>query len=173
VELLAGRPDLAEAELRPDFDTLQAIGERYALSSTAALLGISVYLQDRLDEALELARVSEEATAEDDIESQALFRRLRARVLARRGEVDAGERLAREAVALAGGTDAPILQAHSLMDLAEVLIEGNDPNRAVELVRGARERFDRKGDVVSAGRARGTLERLGAGAGAAVPPGRP
>ena len=54
VELLAGRPDRAEAELRADYEVLSAIGERYTLSTIAGLLADAVLRQGRVDEAIAL-----------------------------------------------------------------------------------------------------------------------
>ena len=60
---------------------------------------------------------------------------MRAEALARRGEHDDAQRLAREAVALAEPTDALADKADALMALAAVLRAGGDED-------GARERRD-------------------------------
>ncbi len=66
--------------------------------------------------------MSEQSASADDRVSQILWRRVRAKVLARRGEFAAAERLARDAVQVAGSTDYLDFRADALMDLAEVLI---------------------------------------------------
>jgi class 3 adenylate cyclase/tetratricopeptide (TPR) repeat protein len=159
-ELLAQRPDLAERELRGDLETLRATGERYVLPTTSALLGTAVLLQGRLEEAAALGRLSEETAADDDIESQVLWRRVRARVFARSGQEREAVDLARDAVALADRTDSPILQANSRLDLAEVLDAAGNEGEALARVEEALARYRVKGDLVSEERARLARERI-------------
>jgi hypothetical protein len=79
-------------------------------------------------------------------------------VLARRGELEEGERLVREAVALAEETDMLNTHADALIDLAEVLaLAGQDAR--VELDR-ALALYERKGNLVVAERARSRLAEL-------------
>ena len=61
---------------------------------------------------------------------QMLWRQARGKVLARRGELEEGERLAREAVALAEETDMLNAHADALLDLAEVLALAGQDARA-------------------------------------------
>jgi class 3 adenylate cyclase/tetratricopeptide (TPR) repeat protein len=161
VELLARDPAAAERELRRDFEALEEMGERYFLSTAAGELARAVYAQGRYAEAEELTQLAEELSADDDLTSQALWRSVRAKALARRGlEVEA-EQLARKAVALLEGTDALILQADALEDLAEVLeLAGGDGAR--ECLNEALNRFERKEDVVSVVRVRASLRDLDA-----------
>jgi tetratricopeptide (TPR) repeat protein len=160
VELLAGRPDAAEAELRADYDVLVAIGERYTLSTVAGLLADAVLRQGRLDEALDLATVSEEAAAEDDVESQNLWRRVRARALAAQGRLDDATRLADEAMGLAEATDAPLLKGETLVDMAVVRAASGEISRAIELGAKALALFEAKGDDSDAAATRALLDRL-------------
>ena len=77
------------------------------------------------------------------------------RVLARRGELGEGERLAREAVALGAETD--MLNAHgdALLDLAEVLaLAGQDARAELDQ---ALALYERKGNLVMAERTRSRL----------------
>ena len=81
-----------------------------------------------------------------------LWRQARGKALARRGDLEEGERLAREAVALAGETEMLNAQADALIDLAEVLaLAGRDAtpdlDRALAL-------YERKGNLVMAERTR-------------------
>jgi class 3 adenylate cyclase/tetratricopeptide (TPR) repeat protein len=159
VELLARDPAAAEHELRRDYDELSEMGERYFLSTAAGELARAVYAQGRYAEAEELTRVAEELSADDDVTSQALWRSIRAKTLARRGLGAEAEELAREAVALLEGTDALILQADALEDLAEVLaLVGSAGAR--DALTAALGRLERKDDVVSVGRVRESLEAL-------------
>jgi class 3 adenylate cyclase/tetratricopeptide (TPR) repeat protein len=161
VELLAGDPAAAERELRRDFDELSEMGERYFLSTAAGELAGAVYAQGRYAEAEELTRVAEELSAEDDLTSQALWRSVRAKTLARRGLDEDAEELAREAVALLEDTDALILQADALEDLAEVLALVRS-NGARGCLGEALGRLERKDDVVSVERVRASLQALDA-----------
>jgi tetratricopeptide (TPR) repeat protein len=160
VELLAGDPAAAERELRRDFDELSAMGERYFLSTAAGELARAVYAQGRYAEAEELTRIAEELSADDDVTSQALWRSVRAKALARRQEGDA-HKLAREAVELLKDTDALTAQADALEDLAEVLVLLGEPG-ARGCLSEALACLERKGDVVSARRVHASLRVLGA-----------
>ena len=161
VELLAGDPAAAERELRRDFDELSEMGERYFRSTAAGELARALYAQGRYAEAEELTRVAEELSADDDLTSQALWRSVRGKTLARQGVEGGAEELAREAVELLEGTDALILQADALEDLAEVLaLAGSDGAR--ECLAEALGRLERKDDVVSVERVRASLRALDA-----------
>jgi class 3 adenylate cyclase/tetratricopeptide (TPR) repeat protein len=159
VEMLAEDPDAAERQLRRDYEALEAIGERYYLPGVAGLLAHALNLRGNHDEALEFSRISQQ-WGEEDAEDQALWRRARAKVLARRGELDEAEATIREAVKLVEQTDSPVLQANTLLDLAEVLrIAGNTEDVVVH-VQEARRLFEQKGNVVSAKRALTVLDEL-------------
>jgi tetratricopeptide (TPR) repeat protein len=162
VEMLAEDFVAAERELRRDFDALTGMGEKYFLANVAPLLAQAVYLQGRYEEAEELSRIGEGAATEDDIEAQALWRRAQAKVLARRGQFEEAERLAREAMGLIEDTDGLDLQANTLMDLAEVLQLASRPDAAVPIVREALRLHEEKGNEVSASRALRVLDLLGA-----------
>jgi predicted ATPase len=160
VELLAGEPAAAERELRSGYGTLKEIGEMAWLSTVVAILAEAVYAQGRYDEAEALTRESEELAGSEDSLSQVLWRSVRAKVLARRGEAAEAERLAREAAALAETTDFLHLRWHAQMTLATVL---HLAGRAVEAASVAEEAIrlaDEKGNAVAAEQARNLLEGL-------------
>jgi tetratricopeptide (TPR) repeat protein len=159
VELLAGDPAAAERELRGDYDVLKEMGERYFLSTTAALLAQAVYTQGRYDEALALSEESEHATAPDDIESQVLWRCVRGKVLARRGEFAHGESLVREALDLIMRTEEPDVQGHVCRDLAQVLQLAGRSGEAREQLEEALRLHELKGNATAAAKVRGRLER--------------
>jgi predicted ATPase/class 3 adenylate cyclase len=160
VEMLAGDPAAAERDLRRDFDTLTEMGEAYLLSTIAGELARAVYAQGRVEEADELSRIAEQFSAADDVTSQALWRSVRGKALALRGESDTALELAREAVALLGATDALVRQADALVDEAEVLGLLGRGAAARERLHEAIHLFERKGNVVAAERTRSTLELL-------------
>jgi predicted ATPase/class 3 adenylate cyclase len=159
VEMLAGEHEAAERELRRDYEALEQMGEKYFLSTVAGLLAHSLYLADKLDESDGFSRVSEQ-TAGDDVESQSLWRRARAKVLARLGHHEEAESLAREARTLIEQVDSPPTRANSLLDLADVLILGGKSTEAIPLIEEAVLLHERKGNVVTAARGRAMLERL-------------
>ncbi|HEY7660141.1 MAG TPA: adenylate/guanylate cyclase domain-containing protein [Actinomycetota bacterium] len=160
VEMLADDPAAAEAELRGDLEVLRSMGERDYLPTIAALLAEAVLEQGRDDEADTLTRESETSAAADDVFSQTLWRSVRAKVLARRGELDEATALATEAVRLIDETDDPDSQGNARMDLAEVVALAGRAEEAQEVVRRAASSFEAKGNVVSAERARERLAAL-------------
>jgi class 3 adenylate cyclase/tetratricopeptide (TPR) repeat protein len=162
VEVLAGDAAAAERHLRRDSEALSEMGETYLLSTIAAELARAVVLQGRDAEAEALTVTAEELAAEDDIASQALWRSVRARVLARRGDLPAARRMATEAVELLRRTDAAVTLGDALVDLGEVLERCGDIAAAHHAFQEALLLFERKGNVVAAASARETLARTGA-----------
>ena len=157
IELLAGDPAAAEAALRRDYDTLDALGEKFLLSTLAGILARAIFEQDRFAEAEELTHRVESLAGDDDPDAQALWRGVRARILANRGETEAALLLAGEAVVFRTQSEAPALRAEALADLAEVQRQaGIDAWRSS--LAAALDEFDRKGDLVSAARLRGTYD---------------
>ena len=77
--------------------------------------------------------------------TQMLWRQVRAKVLARRGEHAEAERLAREAVAICEETDMLDAQGDAYADLAEVLLLGGKADEAAAALEQALERYERKG----------------------------
>jgi hypothetical protein len=144
VGMLAGDPAAAERELAAGYDALEEMGETQNFPDLAAKLADALYEQGQDDRALELSEVSERATAPDDLSAGVQWRGVRAKLLARRGDAETAEKLAREAVALADETDFPILRADALMVLAEVA--GEDRAPAIALYRA-------KGNIAAAERA--------------------
>jgi hypothetical protein len=87
-----------------------------------------------------------------------LWRQVRGQVLAQRGDLEEGERLAREAVALAEETDMLNAHADALSDLADVVsLAGRDPRAELEQ---ALELYERKGNLVMAERTRSSWRSL-------------
>jgi tetratricopeptide (TPR) repeat protein len=131
VELLAGDPAAAERELRRDYEALDRMGEKYLLSTIAGLLAHAVCRQGRYDEANTLCTITASVAAVDDPQSQALWRSVRAKVLAHRnGDRERAVALAREAVEILRGTDAILWQADALVDLAVTLTAVGDKSEA-------------------------------------------
>ena len=153
IEMLAGDPVAAEAELRRDYDALEEMGERNYISTVAARLAEAVYRQDRIEDADALAGVSREIAAEDDVLSQVVWRCVAGKVLARRGRIEDGEATCREAVRLIEVTDDLSTHADARVDLAEVLaLAGREPDAGRELERAV-ELYRSKGNAIAAERA--------------------
>jgi ATP/maltotriose-dependent transcriptional regulator MalT len=157
VEMLAGRPAHAEAALRPGYEALERMGERALLATTAALLAQAVYAQGRLGEADELCRVSETVAAPEDLTTQVVWRSVRAKIRARRGASTQAIRLAEEGVRLAEPTDLLVIQADAYLDLADVLAIAGQPGEAEAAAHRGLELYERKGNLISAVRARSWL----------------
>jgi class 3 adenylate cyclase/tetratricopeptide (TPR) repeat protein len=161
VALWQGNPAAAEAALRPPYEALKKIGEKSHFSAMVQYLAIAVYAQGRYEEAEQLIRECEEAARPNDVAAQIMLRATRAKLLARRGEFQAAERLASEAVAFAEESDFLLDRGDALMDLAEVLELAGAHEPAAAAVREAIGLFERKGNVVLADQGRARLAVLG------------
>ncbi|OAI54153.1 hypothetical protein AYO48_01320 [Gaiella sp. SCGC AG-212-M14] len=159
VELLAGDPVAAERKLRRGYSILEGLGERRVRATVASRLAKVVYLQGRYDEAEHLTKTSEQLAGTGDVASQIEWRSVRAKLVARRGELEHAERLAREALRLAEQTDDLGSQATVLVDLAEVLRSAGRTGDTIALLDRAGELFEEKGNVVAARAAREILSR--------------
>jgi tetratricopeptide (TPR) repeat protein len=160
IELMAGTPEKAEPDLTSAYATLEETGERNRLGTIAALLARVLYAQGRYEEAQRYTVLSEEASSEDDVASQVLWRGTRGKVLARTGDGTAGEELAGSAVALAGASDLLVFQADALTDRAEVMSILNRSAEAIGDFESAIALYEHKGARVSADAARRQLGSL-------------
>jgi class 3 adenylate cyclase/tetratricopeptide (TPR) repeat protein len=157
IGLLAADYRAAGIQLRAGLDALEEMGDRGYLSSVAAFLAQALYGQGRLDEADELARMAQANAAPDDLWSQVLSRGTRAKVCASHGMHEEAERHAREAVGLAAATDALDLHGNALVDLADTLVLAGRNDEAAASMADALRLYERKGNDVSAERARARL----------------
>ena len=161
VAMVAGGSAAAERKWRESCDIFMEMNERSLLSTRAAELAEkALYVQGKYDEADHFARLGRETGASDDIETQARWRAAQAKVLARRGELEAAERLALEAVELVEPTDHRELQGDVLMDMAEVFRLASRSEDAVSAARRAQEMYGAKGMIVSAREAETFIEEL-------------
>jgi ATP/maltotriose-dependent transcriptional regulator MalT len=160
VELLSDNTAAAVDELAAGYEALEAMGERGSRSTIAAFLARALVADGRYPEAQAYTEISEETGAVADVVTQAVWRCARARCRARDGQTAEGERLAREAVDLAAGTDFLDLQATTLLDLAEVLRLAGRAEDVAPLVQAARDRYERKGNVVLAERTTAVLAEV-------------
>ena len=160
VSLLRTDPGAAEQALRPDYEQLKRIGEKSHFCSIASVLAQAVYAQGRYGEADALVAEAADAARPNDVHTQIVWRSTRAKILARRGDLEAAESLAREAVGFAAGGDFLHSHAEALMDLAEVLELAGDHDEGAEAARAAAALWERKGNVLGAQQAQARLDGL-------------
>ena len=143
IELLAGDVDAALRELRTGGRMLEEIGDVHFPATIAAYLAAALAHGGRFTEAEEVAEFAESHAWEDDIVTQVMWRVASA-------QVQASEKLAREAVELAAPTDFLELQATAMLALARVLRAAGSPDAAGAAAE-AQAVYERKGNVVGAG----------------------
>ena len=160
VELLAGDPAAGVELGQEGCRLLDELGEKGFLSTAAGNLAQALYALDRLEEADACAGRAAELGASDDAITQMLWRQVRAKVLARRGEVEEAVRLARESVATGDETDMLVQQGDTYADLGEVLLLAGKPGEAAAALEQAVERYERKGNVVSTQRVQARLAEI-------------
>ena len=93
-------------------------------------------------------------TGRNDLATQALWRQVEAKLLARRGHAEEAERLIREAVAITDPTQNLELRANSLVGLGTVLELIGKPEDARAALERALDLYERKGNLVMSERMR-------------------
>jgi class 3 adenylate cyclase len=159
IELNCGDPARAAEVALEGVAELERLGERGWLSTVAGWAAEALYRLDRDEEAWELTETAEQAGAPDDVITQMLIRQVRAKILARRGELQQAEHLAHAAVELGRPTDALEHRAHSLRDLAIVLGAATKREEALAALAEAQALYEQRGHTVGVSR----VEELRAG----------
>jgi tetratricopeptide (TPR) repeat protein len=136
------------------------MGETYLRPTVAAYLAVALAGQGRFDEAERFAEIAEELATADDVVSQALWRSVRARVLAQDARFAEAVVLADEAVDLLAATDALVKHADALLVLAGVLALAGRIEEAEDAGAEALALYDQKGNEVAARAARKALAQL-------------
>ena len=162
IEMIAGNPAAAEAELEEGCDTLRAVGERGFLSSLLPALAEAKYALGRFDEAHRLTEEAEAVAAADDLDAQAVWRATRAKVLAQRGQFTTARQLVGEAEALIAPTDWAQGQAEVHMAKAEVSKLAGTPTEAAASLRTALRIYEDRRAVGLADQTRAALASLAA-----------
>jgi predicted ATPase/class 3 adenylate cyclase len=160
IELLAGNPVAAERSLRAGYRALEEMGDRMFLPTTAAFLARALLQQGRDEEAEHLTHLSARLAGRDDLLTQILWRGVRARLLARRGDMAEAEALARAAVALADTTDFVNHRADAFVDLSHVVEASGGGSEAFTAAAEALRLYETKGNVVAATATRLRLHEL-------------
>lgn len=160
VHVVSATPSDAERELRRAYETLSEAGEKGFLSTVAAYLAEVVLEQGGVKEATGLLDEASEACGGDDVTTQVIVLRVRAKLLTHEGEDEEAIRLAREAVARASATEYALLRADALRDLAVVLARIGRSVETADVLGEAIAAYQRKGYTVLADRARARLAEL-------------
>ncbi len=149
IEFLAGDWAAGERELMPACLELERMGDLGHLSSLAPQLVDALYAQERFDDAWEWSEKAFAAAIEDDLDAQVATKRVRAKLLARRGDVEGALRIAQAGIDLAVRSDYLDETARAWADLAEVYRLAGRPEEAAAAVDEAIRIHERKGDVAS------------------------
>ena len=149
LEFLADDLEQAERLMRRANDALLAQGDKGHRSTLVINLAEVLIELERYEEAATLIRESESLGASDDAVTQMIVRSLRARLLARQGDFEQAELLARGAVERARSTGAPDFLGHRLMDLGDVLLFRSDAQEEAKLTfERALNEFEKRGSPV-------------------------
>jgi tetratricopeptide (TPR) repeat protein len=154
IELQAGDPAAAVADLIHARDELERLGERAYRSTCTALLADALYADGRTSDAEQMADAAEAESAAEDAVNFAITDGVRARAAADRGEIATAERLAESAVGFAFRMDMPKPQADALCARAYVLLASGRRVEAAEVLDQAIATYERKGELAAARRAR-------------------
>ena len=156
--LLQATPDEAERVLRQGIRILESIGDAGMMPTAAALLADAVLEQGRTAEALQWLDRTIELSTEDDVASQVLWRRLRARIDLSRGALDHAWELGTESVERADRTDWLNLRGDAHLGFAHVLSARGDSRAAAREGQVALDAYERKGNRIGAGAAHRFVE---------------
>ena len=159
-ELLAGDTPAAIEIGEEGCELLEELGQTALLSTAVGWLAQALYAAGSLDEADACAGRAEELGASDDEMTKMLWRQVRAKVLARRGDATEAERLAHEAVAISAETEMLEAQADAYADLGVVLSHTAESDEAAAALEEALVRYERKENLVMAERMRARLAEL-------------
>jgi predicted ATPase len=157
VELLAGDASAAERVLRPACEALEHMGDWGHFAFLAPKLADALFILGEDEETLRLTELVERKATPGVADEDIGWRRVRAKLLARRGDLNEAERLAREATERAALTDLLDDHAQALADLAAVLRLGDRPGEAATALEEALHLHEQKGNVVAAARLRAAL----------------
>jgi predicted ATPase/DNA-binding SARP family transcriptional activator len=157
IELMAGDAVAAERELRPAYDSLRGMRETGYLVVVGYFLASSLYEQGRYDEAQQVVEEIWRPSSDDPDKVSLLL--VAAKVQARRGNVDAAERLIGEA-RRDHATTHPMWVGEALLAEGEILELGGKLEKASTVFEAALALYEGIRAVPLAERARTALERL-------------
>ncbi len=152
MELLAGDAPAAERELRAAIDLATEMGAGRYVALYRTRIAHVLLAQGRDED----ARVELEQAREVSADAAA-WKSARARIHARRGELEEAVALAREAERATADSDDITAQAEILVDLAEVLGASADADGAAQALAEAVRLHEEKGNVLNAQQCRELL----------------
>jgi class 3 adenylate cyclase len=161
---MAGDPAAAERHLRWGIRVLERQRESGLRSNLIADLAHVLHELGQDEEALRQARVSRGLAARDDVYAQVRWRGAAAKALAALGRLEEAERLAGEAVTIAGPTDVLAMRGDALLDLATVALAAGRGGGAAAAAQAAIELYRAKGSLPGLARARATAAAAAAAA---------
>jgi class 3 adenylate cyclase/tetratricopeptide (TPR) repeat protein len=159
VELMAGEAAVAERALRAGREELTSIAGAGQLPAVIILLARALIMQGRDEEAMQQIKECERLAPRIYLDAQIKWRAIRALLLARRGDIEAAERLAAEAVELTADWEQEDSTAEVEADLAHVLRLAGKDDEARHAAERALARYRRKGNLVGARRVEAFLGR--------------
>ena len=154
LELNAGAPERAYELFSEGHAGLAQYSETGYLSTMVGYRAQAALELGRLDEALELADEARRLAQRDDFEPHARAGMVRARALARRGDLAAADDLIREAAATVEATDYLILHLDLAFARAEIERSAGRTDGERQALERAAEVAEAKGNRVAAERAR-------------------
>ena len=160
MEILAGDPAAAERIIRPAAEGLLQIGDYGHYATFGPLHADALVLLDRDEEATEIIDLVAEKAIDDDLDAQIAWRRVRAKLLARRNDYTGAEQIAREGVERAKRTDFIDARARAHEALADVLTAAGRPEEALAEIHQAEDLYEQKGNIVGATNARARYSDL-------------
>jgi tetratricopeptide (TPR) repeat protein len=161
IEFLAGDPQAAVAAGEESCRMREELGRWAELSTTAGGLALVYAELGRLDDAERWAARAEELGAPEDAVTHMLWRQARARVLARRGELEEAEWLVRGAIEIGERTEDLNSRRRRARISARFLALAGRREEAAEAVEEALARFEAKENVVRSQQMRTRLAELG------------
>jgi len=160
VERLAGNHPEAEEYARRGCRLYEEMHSMSGLGLAGGMLAETLYAQGRYEDAAHWSEVAERSVPDVTGIQMGRWRHVRAKVLARQGDLARAEEFAREAVALTEQTDSLGGQADAWLDLGEVLELAGKHDEAVAATARAAELYEQKGIVPLAERTRARLAEL-------------
>jgi class 3 adenylate cyclase/tetratricopeptide (TPR) repeat protein len=147
IELLAGDPAAAEAELRRALDWFYSTGRPTFVHHYAAALATTLVAQGRYEEAREPAERARDGISVLDVQGNVLWRGALAQAEAVAGNLDVALALAGEGVDVAALTDGLTMRAQALLQLAAVHTMAGQTEDAARIKREAARLYAEKGCV--------------------------
>ncbi len=160
VHMLAGDWRTAEKVQRQCFAFLERQNDKAWLASLAPMLGLTLLEQGRIEDAEYYTRLAEQVSGADDFDAQARWRNTRAAILIRQNLNEEAAEVAEEACRVVAKTDILDLHADALALRGQAQGKLGLRKEAARSIEHAVRLYERKGNLVSAARARACLIAL-------------